>query len=440
MKYEIKFTNKEVTPWSGLGFLHNMMQKMFIRDKISRLDFLPHPNSNRGYSPIDIIESFMVSVWCGASRFLHTEITRHDNALRKIFGWKRVPGNDTFKRFFKKFNFSGSKQLSDSLFKMIYEDIQFDNYTLDCDSSVLTRFGDQQEGAHKGYNPQKPGRNSHHPIIAFVNDLKLVANFWLRSGDASSSNNFKAFLEDTLEKLKGKTIGLIRLDSGFYSNKVLTFLEEKVIDYIVAVKFYIPIQKMISLKQSWLPVDEGIEICSATYQGTDWKNPRRIVVVRQKKENRPKSPGKTLSLFKEMPEYYSYRYSAFVTNMKLPAVEIWRLYRQRADSENRIKELKEDFGFNSFNLKEFYATESALTVAMLAYNLMAIFRLFVMRSEVQHKLSTLRYKTFAIGAFFQREKGKYILRIALAKQRRKWFEGLWNASNNVQTPFVFSNA
>jgi hypothetical protein len=56
----------------------------------------------------------------------------------------------------------------------------------------LTRYGEQQ-GALKGYNPKKPGRNSHHPILAFVNDLKLVANFWLRSGDTSSANNFKAF-------------------------------------------------------------------------------------------------------------------------------------------------------------------------------------------------------------------------------------------------------
>ncbi|MEO0554288.1 MAG: IS1380 family transposase, partial [Bacteroidota bacterium] len=70
-------------------------------------------------------------------------------------------------------------------------------------------------------------------------------------------------------------------------------------------------------------------------------------------------------------------------------------------------------------------------------NLMAVFRLFVMKSEVQHTLSTLRFKTFAIGAYFQKIKGKTVLRIALAKQRRKWFEGLWNTSNQVSTPLKF---
>jgi hypothetical protein len=68
-----------------------------------------------------------------------------------------------------------------------------------------------------------------------------VANFWLHCDNTHSVNNLVAFLEETLQKLKGKTIGLIRLDNGFYSNEFLSYIEEKLIDYVVAVKFYIPI-------------------------------------------------------------------------------------------------------------------------------------------------------------------------------------------------------
>jgi hypothetical protein len=190
MKYQISFTNKEITPWAGLGFLRQMMDKMDFRNEISECSVLPQPGSNRGYKAIDIIESFMVSVWCGANRFLHTEITRHDKALGKIFGWKRTPGNDTYKRFFRKFNIEKSSLLSDHLFGWIFKNINFNRFTLDCDSSVITRYGTQQQGSAKGYNPTKSGRESHHPLLAFINDLKLVANFWLRSGDAYSNNNF----------------------------------------------------------------------------------------------------------------------------------------------------------------------------------------------------------------------------------------------------------
>ena len=439
MNWEIRFSNQQITPWSGLAFLRRMMDKMGFSEHLESGDMLPQPKSNRGYSPLTILESFMVSVWCGANRFLHTEVTRHDEALCKIFGWKRSPGQDTFKRFFKKFDIERSSALSDHLFGWVFKNIQFDNITLDCDSTILTRYGDQ-EGALKGYNPKKPGRHSHHPILAFVNDLKLVANFWLRSGNTSSANNFRAFLEDTMRKLGDKKVGLIRLDSGFYSKDVFEYLESISLDYLVAVRFYIPIQKMISLKQNWLYIDEGIEICDTSYQSPEWDQPRRMVVIRQKVKERPKAVGKTLSIFEGTQYHYQYRYSAYITNLRLPATEVWRLYRGRADSENRIKELRQDFGLNSFSLNEFYATEAALTVTMMAYNLMAIFRLFILKSEVQHTLSTLRFKTFAIGAYFQEIKGKTILRIALAKQRREWFEGLWNTSNQVSTPLKFSNA
>ncbi|MFT4224764.1 transposase [Dysgonomonas sp.] len=165
-----------------------------------------------------------------------------------------------------------------------------------------------------------------------------------------------------------------------------------------------------------------------------------MVVIRQRIKERPQATGKQLKLFKDDAYYRQYRYTAYFTNVKLPATEVWRLYRARADAENQIKELKYDFGFDSFNLNDFYATEAALIFAMIAYNLMAIFRLFIIKSEVQNRLSTLRFKTFAIGAYFENVDGRVILRLALHPQRRRWFETLWNRANQFKTPAIFSNA
>jgi hypothetical protein len=77
----------------------------------------------------------------------------------------------------------------------------------------MTRYG-EQEGAKKG-------RASHHPLIAFIADVKLFANLWLRSGKTSSANNFLSFLEDTLSKLKNKTISMVRLDSCFFQSDII---------------------------------------------------------------------------------------------------------------------------------------------------------------------------------------------------------------------------
>ena len=439
MEFDISYTSKEITPWGGMVFLKQMLQKIGFRELIERNEDLPQSGSNRGYQTATIIEGFITSIWCGANKFLHTEVTRHDTALGKIFDWKNTPGQDTYKRFFSKFTQAKNHAVSQYFYTWIFDNFKFDNFTLDIDSSVMTRYG-VQGGAKKGYNPNKKGRLSHHPLIAFIADVKLVANMWLRSGDTSSANNFLSFLEDTLDKLKNKTVSLIRLDSGFFQSDILDYLESKTMDYVVAVRFSAPIQRMIAASNNWIFLDTGIEICEQVYQSDSWTKPRRLVVVRQRIKDRPKATGKQLRLFAEEEIYKNYRYAAYVTSLKLAPAEIWRLYRGRADAENRIKELKYDFGFDSFNLKDFYATEAALTFAMIAYNLMALFRTFVLQEKTQKTLSTLRYRVFAIGAYFEKINDKLVLKIALSKKRRLWFSGLWNYAKVFEYPFQFSNA
>ena len=440
MEFDISYTNKEITPWGGMAFLKQMLEKMGFREVVEKNKDLPVPGSNRGYRTSTIIESFITSIWCGANRFLHTEVTRHDRALGKMFGWKRTPGQDVYKRFFSRFTQAKNLRVSEYFYSWIFDNFKFDNFTLDIDSSIMTRYGQHQEGAKKGYNPQKKGRPSHHPLIAFIADVKLVANMWLRSGNASSANNFLSFLEDTLSKLKNKTVSLIRLDSGFFQSDILDYLEAKSMQYIVAARFTHPIQRMIDDAANWVLLDNGIEICEQMYKSESWHNLRRMVIVRQRIKDRPQAPGKQLTLFPEQEIHRNYRYSAYTTNLKLAPAEIWRLYRGRAEAENRIKELKYDFGFDSFNLKDFYATEAALTFAMIAYNLMSLFRTFLLQEKTQKTLSTLRYRTFAIGAYFENLNGKLVLKIALNKKRRVWFSGLWNYSKTFEFPFTFSNA
>ncbi|MEI6523287.1 MAG: hypothetical protein WCO37_07320 [Bacteroidota bacterium] len=46
----------------------------------------------------------------------------------------------------------------------------------------------------------------------------------------------------------------------------------------------------------------------------------------------------------DQDKVYKTRFHAFLSNQELPALEIWEQYKRRGDAENRIKELKEDFG------------------------------------------------------------------------------------------------
>jgi len=436
MDFKIAFTDKEITAWGGMIFMKKLIERSGIVEKLNALA-LPAQGSNRGYRPLQLIESFWISVWCGASRFMHLDVLRMDATLQQLFGWKTMAGHKAFQRYFSKFTTAVNHKIFHPLYQWFFEQLQFDNYTLDLDSTVMTRYGNQQ-GATKGYNIKKPGRKSHHPLMAFVSDCRMIANFWLRSGDAFTANNFESFLLDTLDKLKGKTIGLLRADSGFYCKAVFDMLEEKSIQYIIAARMYAPLQKLIVSIDNWLVLDNGLAITATWYQSPLWDKARRVVVVRQQVEQRPNATGKILSLFEDDEIINGYRYSAFVTDLTLPAKEVWSLYKNRADAENRIKELKEDFGLESFCISSFEATEASLNWVMIAYNLMSLFRQAVLRSKVQPQLKTLRYKLFAVPAYITKNGNQRILNMAVAMQKRKWFEGLFTGSDELKMPYNFS--
>ena len=346
------------------------------------------------------------------------------STLTRLFGWTRVAGHKAIVRLFGRFDMLRHERVQASVYRWFFDTVStLCSITLDMDSTVVTRHG-QQQGAARGYNPNKRGRLSHHPLLAFVAEARLVANFWLRPGDAHSANNVLQFIESTLHHLGSKTVGLLRADSGFYDQAVLKLLEGRRIDYIISSRLTQGLQQAIVRDGRWFALETGLELAETTYQAHGWGQARRIVLVRQSIK-RKTAPGKTLSLFADDPDIQGWRYGAMVTSLSLPAVEVWRSYRGRADCENRIKELKNDFGLDSFNLNSFYATEAALGFAMLAYNLMSVFRQAVMRAKIQPTLATLHQQVLAVGAFWHRDPNQNQLLLAVSRRRRAWFEGLW---------------
>lgn len=432
----VEYTDRPVSAWGGMRLMKELMDKTKIREQLGNLN-LPFPGSNCGYSPVQLMESFWVSVWTGASRFTHSGWLRYDKVLQEIFQWKRVPSQSTYSRFFHKFSWMRNTEVFVPLSQWFFNQQKNDNITLDIDSSVMTRYG-EQEGSKRGFNPNKPGRASHHPLIAFMAETRMVVNAWLRPGNTASGSNMENFLSETFEILQDKKVGLLRADSGFFADDYLKYFEKRPLNYIVSAKLYRPLKWKLLAQKNWTQVDDGIQVGEFTYQAQEWKNERRIIVVRQEIKKRPQATGK--KLFSEEELGGNYRYSAFVTNLDLPALEIWRMYRGRADAENRIKELKYDFAMDAFCLKKFWATEAAFRSIMMAYNLMSLFRHMVLQAKTQVTLSTLKFKCFAIGSWIVKHAGKKVLKLSVSGQKRLWLDGLFSNVGDVSPPFQFSNA
>lgn len=427
-----EYTDREVSPWGGMRMMKELIDKTGSLEILGRQG-LPYAKSNCGYDPLQVIESFWVSVWLGGVRFAHTSIICIDEVLKEIFHWKRVPSVSTFTRYFNRFNRENVDRIFPAFNREFFSRIQIEKMTLDLDSSVVSRYG-EQEGSRKGYNPNKKGRPSHHPLMAFIADIRMVANAWMRPGNTSSSNNARHFIEETFRIIDKARIGLIRADSGFFGEKFLKYLDSMILNYIVAVRTNAILKQQILEKTNWALIEDGIEVTELNYQAGSWEKPRRMIVVRQSIRTKPKAMGKML--FADMPEYQNYRYQIYTTNLDLAPAEIWRLYRGRADSENRIKELKYDFGMKGFCLHNFYGTEAAFRMVMIAYNLMSLFRQVILKEKAQQTLSTLRFKCFALGSWIVKNGRNKVLKLSVNAKRRPWFDGLFSKLIDLSDPFL----
>lgn len=214
------------------------------------------------------------------------------------------------------------------------------------------------------------------------------------------------------------------MDSGFFAKEIFDCLEMKGLHYIIACRFNNRIKYSLTHERKWIELTDGLEISETIYQANGWEKPRRIVMVKQEIDKRPKAAGKQikqLELFEDEEDFGKYRYSCFVTDLDLPAKIVYDSYRGRADSENRIKELKNDFSIDDFVTNNFWATEACGNFIVTAYNFMSLFRHAQINSNKKKFLKTIRYELISTPAYLGKTKDKHILYLAISLKTRQSF-------------------
>jgi hypothetical protein len=419
-KVEIEFTDKPVTPYGGMALLMEYFDRVGLKALLE--DSLPDRRTSPNATPVvDIVISFLAGVLCGASRFAHVLRLRNDEALSAILGTRRIPSASTLTRYFGSFTQGDIERMSGALWAWTFGRMgaRDADCTLDLDSSVFTRYG-SQEGAKKGYNPRKPGRPSHRPVFAVLSELKMIANLWLRSGDTADLTGLEQFLTETLAKLPGGVkVTRVRADSGFHAEKAFSFFEERGLSYAVYVRMDRRIQRTIASIERWSPVvdDPYRDVAEISYRALNWNRDRRMVVIRERVREGRDNRGKRLF------DITDYTYSAVLTNMEDDALEVWRFYNGRADVENRIKELRYDFGADGFCLDSFFGTEAALRLIAFLYNLVTLFKTTIL-GTLKPTLKTIRYHIIVTGAQLGASGRRKILRISASGKLRDYFETL----------------
>ena len=402
----LRETSRAVTPFGGVAVFVAFLEKLKFVDKVRQHMPFRFTSPNQ-IEPSVTLTAFLVSVLAGARRFAHTGLLRADRALHALLGIPRFPSDDTIRNLFRRFKMGDVHRLFDPLAEWMMERLprRQDGYTLDLDSTVFERYG-QQEGSLKGHNPRKHGRPSHHPLLAVLAEAHFLLHGWLRSGNCASARGSVEFLKEALALWSERQkIRLVRADSGFFDDKLLRFLEQRCLPYIVVARMTRFIQREAQRVADWRALDDHFSVGQFYLKLCGWEQTRRFVVVRELARESHASKGRRLI---EVP---GYTFRVFATTRTDAEEQIWRDYNRRADMENRIAELKHDLAADRFCLKQFFATEAAFQTILLLFNLLGEFQRAAGLAGYRQP-ATLRTLIFMCGAILGRAGRRTVLHLS----------------------------
>ena len=365
----LRETKRAVTPFGGVAVFVSFLQKIGLVGQLRRHMPIRWKSPNQ-IDPTATFMAFLMTVLVGAKRFAHAALLRGDQALHALLGMKRFPTDDTICNLFREFGMGQVQRFFEPLseWQMQRLPLRAEGYTLDLDSTVFERYG-KQEGSLKGHNPRQHGRPSHHPLLAVLSEAHFLLHGWLRSGNCGTARGAEEFLKEALALWgQRQKIRLLRADSGFFEDQLLSFLEQRRLPYIVVARLTKWVKRAAQRVEQWRELDENFAVGEFRLQLHGWGVERRFVVIREQVREGRDSVGRKLI---DVP---GYTFRVFVTSCTDAPEEIWRDYNRRADMENRIAELKHDLGADGFCMKQFFATEAAFRAVLLLFNLLAEFQ------------------------------------------------------------------
>lgn len=427
-------TDQKLSSHAGQATFWGFLALAKVRPLLENV--LPHrPTSPNARPPVETALGFIAGILAGADKLARIAQLRGDPVLPELLEVQSIPSQSRLSRWLAVFD-GAAKNLR--TFRPIWRfcmdrlPSHKGGYTLDLDSTALLHEDGKQEGVRVGYTRLglKP---CLHPLLAVLAEAKVVAQFWLRSGNAQCLSNLAAFTLELLSNLpRHVRLRLIRADSGFHYDEWLSMLESRNLRYIVVANIAQRVRSYIQKQTQWHATGvPGLEAAEVIYESSAATRARRMVILRRQISD-ARGGGKRLI---DCP---GYKYQALLTN--LPAsvgpVEVWREYNGRAEIESVIKELRYGFGLQGLCCSKFFATEAALCLSVFTYNLTVLFCRHLGWLQGL-SVGTLRYRLFGCAGIISRPQNKTTLRMGIPPPQRGWWQAIWE---KILSPIPNCNA
>jgi len=371
------FEGKNLTAYGGLLPVATMLEKLGFQQLVE--ETLRVNRVTRARSRYPFVLAMILALYVGFSRLHHLRFLQREPMRVGILKVLCLPPQCTFWRFLASLPLGIAQQLLEVQRRMrqrVWEaaHVQLKSVTLDTDTTVHTRFG-QQMGARKGYNPQHQGRKSYQPILTFLAETREYVMGELHNGDRPSGVQIARHLESATAALPaGVETVYARADSGFSCWEAVESYEKHGCQFILSARKTARLVEALKAA-TWKPAPrtDAEGQCEFRYQPEGWGRAYRFVALRYVKEE-SSGPGQVEQY--QLFETADYRYRVFVTNMSYAIDLLVWFYNQRGGAENLIKEANNDAGLAAYPSSRWAMNCNHFQLAMLAYNLNGWLMLF----------------------------------------------------------------
>jgi hypothetical protein len=273
---------------------------------------------------------------------------------------------------------------------------QDEELIFDVDATSVQKYG-KQEGVEKGYIEKDKIEDCYQYLFFRLHNLNTFFYGTIRGGAAHSQNDYAGYLMRFLPAFKKQWKICFRTDSGYFSEDSIDIYSENEARFFCKVPLIKSKQAFaqVSTDLMWVvdpknPNSEYATWTTNTAKGTLYREIYKRTKIKQEQ----------LSLL----ESASYRYDCLATNdLVIEAKAAFEFYNGRANIENNIKELKQDYALGKIVTDNFDANDVITQVTLFFYMLVQHFKRTLLPDDMQRiQLSTLRWKVMNIpGSLFR---------------------------------------
>jgi hypothetical protein len=251
------------------------------------------------------------------------------------------------------------------------------------------------------------------PIVATVTFNDETAQFAvaaiLRPGNAHATAGARGLLRRLLAKLRAAfptALLRVRLDGGFATPKMFTFLERQAVEYVVAMASNRRLEKRArrlmgkARRRSKASGQTEHFYGETRYAARKWKCQRRVII----KAEVVRHPGRDP---KNNPRFV-------VTNLTADPEAVYHLYCQRGDVENRLKELHHGLEMDRTSCSRFGANQFRVLLTLAAYILFQELRRRAAGTAcADAQVTTLRERLLKLAVWVERSVRRIVLHMPL---------------------------